>query len=291
MTDAGETDSAAQETIERQQREIERLTALQRDESLSERLRDALGLAAAANALGAPTTHAALLELIVQTAAQTIAAEGAALLLLNEDESVLEFEVALGGKADEVTKFRIPLGKGVAGLVALTGQPLAVSDAQADPRHDAEIARSVGYQPQNLLCVPLVSEERVVGVLELLDKRDGGSFTQTDMETLTLFARQAGIAIEQSRVQATLPSLIASVLGSVGKEGIPDDLVAAVKEFAANTESDDRYRRMLELSSLVRQIASRGETETTLCLEILESFDSYLGARSGRLGEMPMLGE
>src|SRR5207245_1557500 len=117
---------------------------------------------------------------------------------INEETHELIFEVALGQKAQEVKKFAIPLGHGIAGLVAVSGQPMAISDAQRDPRQASDIARSVGYVPQSILCVPLFYNDQIIGVLELLDKADASSFTAADMETLGLFANQAAVAIEQS---------------------------------------------------------------------------------------------
>src|SRR5206468_5403043 len=115
-------------------------------------------------------THSRLLEMIVQTAAQVISARAASLFLINRQTQELVFEVALGQKAEDVKKFTVPLGHGIAGLVAVSGQPIAVSDASKDPRQAADIARSVGYVPQTILCVPLFYNDQIIGVLELLDK-------------------------------------------------------------------------------------------------------------------------
>src|SRR5207249_6819795 len=96
----------------------------------------------------------------------------------------LVFEVATLGDVSELKNVRVPLGEGIAGLVALTGEPIAVSDAQSDPRHADEIARLTGYQPRSLLCVPLEFEDRVIGVIELLDKHGAADFDAEDMQAL-----------------------------------------------------------------------------------------------------------
>src|SRR4051812_41958142 len=132
----------AQRTIARQAEEIERLTRRVADERFAEELREALSLAAATGTIASPVTHTRLLEMIVETAAHVIGANAASLFLIDRENNVLTFEVALGQKAEEVKKFTVPLGQGIAGLVATTGQPMAVSDVQHDPRHAADIAQS-----------------------------------------------------------------------------------------------------------------------------------------------------
>jgi len=81
--------------------------------------------------------------MIVETAAQVITSQAASLFLIDDEHQELVFEVALGQKASEVKKFRVPLGHGIAGHVAATGQPTATSGA-ADPRHRARLARASG---------------------------------------------------------------------------------------------------------------------------------------------------
>ena len=188
--------SREQEELARAREEISGLRRRLADERSAEELRDALTLAAAAGAIASPVEHSRLLEMIVETAARVIPSRAASLFLIDEETEELVFEVALGSKADEVRKFRVPLGHGIAGLVAVSGQPMAVSDAAKDPRQAADIAESVGYAPESILCVPLFYEEEITGVLELLDREGAPSYGPADMATLGLFANQAAVAIE-----------------------------------------------------------------------------------------------
>lgn len=250
-------------------------------ETLAARLRTALAVVTATRRIAAPATHRRLLELIVDTAARTLSAEAGSLFLVDETGENLVFEVALGEKASEVERFRVPIGQGIAGLVAATGQPLAIADAQEDPRHAAEIARDIGYTPRTILCVPLVNNDQVIGVLELLDKSEGQHFTAGDMDVLFLFARQAAIALAQSRLQNSLPALIADVLESI--EVLPDDergaLAREASAFAAAVEGDERLLRAGELGRMVAEIAGYGEDEANACRSILRAFLSYLASR------------
>lgn len=251
-------------------------------------LRAGLTRAAATGLLASPVTHTRFLEMIVATAAQVIAARAAALFLLDPETQELVFEVALGQKAAEVKKFRLPLGHGIAGLVAVTGQPLIVSDAQNDPRQAAEIAQAVGYAPRSILCVPLplFYNDQIVGVLELLDKEGAPAFGPADLEILGLFANQAAVAIEQSRTHRNLTVLLGEVL--VALADLPPEqqarLQAGVAAFVAHTEEDPAYRQALELARLVQEISAQGEQEYTACLGILRSFAGYLRSRPVGMG-------
>src|SRR5262249_54065361 len=160
------------ETIAAQDAEIRALRAQLEGERFAEALRRALTTAAAAGEIATPLPHLPLLELLVETAMEVISARAAALCLVSGETQERFLEVAFGQKAEEIKKFRVPLGRGIAGLVASTGQPMAVSDAQRDPRQAADIAERVGYHPRTILCVPLLYNDDVIGVLELLD-RDG----------------------------------------------------------------------------------------------------------------------
>jgi GAF domain-containing protein len=283
----------AQRTIARQQEEIEGLRRRLGDERFAVDLRDALCAAAAAGTIAAPVTHSRLLEMIVETAADVINANAASLFLIDFDTEELIFEVALGEKAEEVKKFRVPVGKGVAGLVALTGQPMAIADTEQDNRDAADIAQAIGYVPKNILCVPLHYNEQVIGVLELLDKQDAASFSPEDMSSLGLFANQAAVAIEQSRTQQNLGAMLAELVQAV--DGIPDDQKQGLEEqaraFTDGLARDPAYRRGVELARLVGEIVRGGDREAQACETILRGFADYLRSRSAAMDELGWGGE
>src|SRR5438552_10717176 len=207
--------------IARQAEEIELLRTQHADARLAEDLRAALVRSALAGTIAAPVTHSRLLEMIVETAAQVISSQAASLFLVDEERRELVFEIALGQKAAEVKKFRVPLGHGIAGHVASTGQPTATSGT-VDPRQAREIGESVGYIPRTILCVPLFYADRVIGVLELLDKSNDATFSAVDMHVLGLFANLAAVALEQSRTRDNLSALLGEII-SVADGDMPDE--------------------------------------------------------------------
>ena len=285
--DAGEALARADATIAQQAAEIERLRRRLADERGADELRAALALAAATGTIASPISHDRLLQMIVETAADVLGARAGALFLVDEALDELVFEVAIGPKADAVKKFRVPLGHGIAGLVAVSGQPMAVSNADDDARQAADIADAVGYRPESILCVPLISGDRITGVLELLDKEAATSFSAADMHTLGLFANQAAVAIEQSRTHRHLPALVAAVIRSLdgGTAAPTRDHTRRIADDLAGLVEDDTYRGALDLAELVREIAWRGERERAACRALLLGFADYLRARPDRAAE------
>jgi GAF domain-containing protein len=248
------------------------------DVQFAARLREALSVAASAGTIGSQVSRAGLLEMIVTTAVHVLRAAAGALLLVDEETEELVFEVAVGGQPETVKAIRVPLGHGVAGLVAMTGQPMAVTDAQQDPVAAQDIAEQVGYRPSSILCVPLFYTDRILGVLELLDKEDGSSFTPADTESLVLFANQAAVAIEQSRLHESLVALVTDVLASAGDGNGGAQREAAA--FAASVEQDPASRRTIEIAELVQEISRAGTEELETCRALLESFAEYLRVRA-----------
>jgi GAF domain-containing protein len=154
-----------------------------------------LSTAVAAAALGGEDVDTALLRSIVQTARSLFAAKAASILLLDEEANALVFEAA-DGEGGELVGSRFSASKGIAGWVVTAGQPLMLDDVANDPRFSRETAESTGYVPRSLIAVPLLREDRSLGVLEVLDRADESSFGLHEMELLELFADQAAIALD-----------------------------------------------------------------------------------------------
>jgi GAF domain-containing protein len=251
------------------------------DARFAARLKDALLLGAATSTLATPVKHTQLLEIIVETAARVTSAEAASLFLIDEETQELVFEVALGQKAEEVRKFRVPMGHGIAGLVAVTGQPMMVSDVQDDPRHASDISQSIGYVPRTILCVPLLYDDQVIGVIELFDKLGGQPFSMDDMDILGYFAKMASITIEQSRTRSSISALLTDVTASTAQPGdsgssyTSDGIKLDAGRFAQRLEDSARYDQAIELAKMIQEIVGYGENEFKACQAILKAFVDY----------------
>jgi signal transduction protein with GAF and PtsI domain len=277
----------AQATIQQQAQEIARLQQLVSDEHLMLRLRDGLRAATAAGAIAAPIDHTRLLQLILETAARVIDAEFGTLFLVDQETEELVFEVTLRGDIEELRKHRLPLGHGVAGLVAATGEPTAIADAASNPLHAADFSNRLGYQPTSILCVPLIYNDQVIGVLQLLDKIGARSFNTEDMARLGLFAEQAATAIEQSRVHLHLVQLVGKLIIAAGEATSDEQQRRQLRDwsdsFASSLEADISFARATEVAALVNAIAEHGEAELAVARSMLEAFVAYLRSRSPTL--------
>jgi Nif-specific regulatory protein len=141
----------------------------------------------------------ALLRKIIESATRLMEAEASSLLLVNPENNKLYFEIALGSKGAEVQRFSLNLGEGIAGWVAANNRSLIVNDVQEDPRFYADISKQIGYPTKAILAVPMRVKEHCVGVIEIINKSNGGNFTEEDLQWLEVFATQAAIAIQNAR--------------------------------------------------------------------------------------------
>jgi GAF domain-containing protein len=155
-----------------------------------------LRAAVAAGVLGSEDQYRALLQSIVDVARAIFKARASSILLLDEEADELVFEAAADEASESLIGKRFPSSTGIAGFVLVSRQPLVIEDVLADPRFSRETAESTGFVPKGLMAVPLLHEERALGVLEVLDRPTDSRFTLAEMEVLGLFANQAAIALD-----------------------------------------------------------------------------------------------
>lgn len=141
-----------------------------------------------------------LLQDTMQLAAHVIDAGAASIMLIDEENKELVFEVAHGAHSDLVRQQRIPLDEGIAGWVARQGKPVIANNARTDDRFSHRVDVRTGFLTQSIAAVPLRIKGRVIGVLELLNKYSDEGFDQEDLQLMTSIAAQAAIAIENARL-------------------------------------------------------------------------------------------
>ncbi len=131
----------------------------------------------------------ARLETALDAARGAVDAENGSLLALEEESGELVFVIARGTvPGDKLSWRRLPSGEGVAAWVARNARPCIVNDAADDDRFFPAVDAETGYRTRSLLAVPMIREGRVLGVLELVNKRDGLLFTSSDESRLMLLA-------------------------------------------------------------------------------------------------------
>jgi diguanylate cyclase (GGDEF)-like protein len=143
-----------------------------------------------------------VLNIIMEKTRELVKAESWSLLLGEEGEGGLSLSVAVGEGADRRARTAavIKPGEGIAGWVAREGKPVVVHDAAADPRW-CGLEEAYGGAARSVLCVPLETRGRVLGVIEVVNKKGGrGGFTTRDLSLVTRLAGFAAIAIENARL-------------------------------------------------------------------------------------------
>jgi signal transduction histidine kinase/CheY-like chemotaxis protein len=185
------------------------------------------------------------------------------LMLLDDKTGELVFSVPTGPKADTLTDIRISSSDGIAGWVVEHEQPALIPDAKGDPRFYQEIDKISGIDTKSILCVPLMAKTKLIGVLEVINKSDGTSFTDEDALLLGIFASQAAMAIENARLYSEL------------KDSMEDEL--RIQKKLAELE---KFRALGQLASGVAHdfnnvlMSIQGNTSLTL-LDINSSSPHY----------------
>ena len=138
-----------------------------------------------------------LLDVILETAIKSIGADRGTLYVVDELKSEI-WSKALRGS--EVIEIRLPIGKGLSGFVAKTGETINIPDAYNDARFNPEVDKKSGYRTNNMLCMPMRNRDgKIIGVFQMLNK-NGGPFTSEDEEFINAMSIHASIAIENARL-------------------------------------------------------------------------------------------
>ena len=152
------------------------------------------------HAINSTLSLARVLSLIMINANRVTKSAASSIMLLDEQTGELVFGVPTGPAADSLIDVRIPPGEGIAGWVAQRGEHVIVPKASEDPRFYPGVDKISGLETRTILCVPLTAKAKVIGVLEAINKANGGEFTEEDARLLNILALQAAIAIENARL-------------------------------------------------------------------------------------------
>lgn len=149
-----------------------------------------------------------VLHLVLEKAQAVANAEASSILLYNPATSRLEFEVSLGEKGGLIQSLRpkitLALGQGIAGTVAKTRRVEWVPDAARDPRVARNVDAMTGFVTKNLLCGPLVIQDRLVGVAEVMNLAHPERCGPDEMDIFAAFCQQVAVAIENARLHSIL---------------------------------------------------------------------------------------
>ena len=205
--------------------------------------------------VGSVSQLARLVEWITQMIQRTLYASASSVLLFDDEEQELLFEVAEGKAGKALKQVRLSAQSGIAGWVARHGKPLIVNDVSKDPRFNKSADEITGFVTRSIICVPLIVQRKTIGAIEVLNKLDGSDFTEQDLEALVPVASTAAMAIENARLHQTVLSAYKNT----------------IKALAAAIDAKDPYtcghsQRVMEYALLGAISLSLPEEE----LEVLE---------------------
>lgn len=140
-----------------------------------------------------------ILKRLTDLAAESMHCEAASIMIINHREKVLEFVVATGEKGQRLETITVPLGEGIAGWVAVHGQPQIVNDTRKDPRFTGKVDQESGFVTRQILAVPMMLDGEIIGVLEVINTRDGRTLGDHDLRLLNEIGNRAGAVVSTVR--------------------------------------------------------------------------------------------
>ncbi len=141
-----------------------------------------------------------LLQIIIQSATELTDTEACSIMLIDRHTGELRFAESTGGVSKSLKQMSVPLENSIAGWIVRTDKPFLIRDVKNDERWNPQVDRTLNFETRSILGIPLKVREKVIGVLEVLNKRAEQGFTQDDIQITTTLASQAAIAIENARL-------------------------------------------------------------------------------------------
>ena len=278
------------------------------DESLRKSLQIYKGLVEVSGLINSITDYRELLRAILDVARRVIRAEAASLFLVDPETGGLELSIATRGETGYVEpKVSVPRGKGIAGWVFEHDEPLLIPDAYQDERFFKEADRITGFVTRSILCAPLKSESRLLGVLQVLNPREKPSFEAEDFEGFCAYANLTATAIEklrtidkiraQERVERDL-AIAAEIQSGLLSHAIPREIPGA--QFSAhNTPAanvgGDFYgvfvRSPDEICFAIGDVSGKGISAALLMAQTLSAMHFVLAATAGPSRALSRLNE
>ena len=245
------------------------------EEDLNRKMRRLVETVDIANLLTEPLARS--IRDILRVSAFELGAREASVLIRDGAEGDLRFLAATGEAASKLLNLKIPAGKGIAGFVMSSGQPMAVSDVEEEATFYAEVDKETGFSTQMILATPLRHKDEIIGVLEYIN-RPGETphkpFTPDEMDKAARFAEAIASMVTAYESAKLFRDFGEKIVGS------DEDMdISSVRAWLEDLRSSAEHREMMDLAVLIREIAGRGDAERALCREVLESILRYADGR------------
>lgn len=154
----------------------------------------------------------ALLKKIGISSERLLNSEASSIMLKVDGADQLYFKSATGERSNAIKTMRVPMGKGIAGWVAKEQKPLIINDVDADNRFTRDFDKTSGFHTRSIICVPMVIEDDLVGVVEVLNKVGTDGFNNTDLNLLSSLAGLAAVAVTNAKLVENQKNFFTNIL-------------------------------------------------------------------------------
>ncbi|MFQ5330199.1 MAG: HD domain-containing phosphohydrolase [Thermodesulfobacteriota bacterium] len=260
---------------------------------LDNRLRQFSTLYEVGSLLVSSLDQKAVRKMTLETMTRLMNAEAGSLLLLDEESGELYFEVALGEKGEKVKEIRLKRGEGIAGWVAEHGTSLILDDVNSDPRFQGRVDKSTDFITKSMACVPIKIKDKVVGVLQAINKVDG-RFTEEEMGLFQLFSNEVAIALDNARLYEELRQTFFTTAGALAEAiekrdpytgGHTKRVLKYSTAIAEQLDLQPREMETLKLSAVLHDIGKIGVED-----KILRKSDKLDADEMAAMNRHPKLG-
>jgi HD-GYP domain-containing protein (c-di-GMP phosphodiesterase class II) len=209
----------------------------------------------------------------MQAAVKLLGCETGSLYLIDHDRHELYFEVALGDKGDVFKEIRLKIGEGIAGWVAAEGRSLLIPDCSKDPRWSSKGDKKSKFQTRNMVTVPVNAKDKVIGVLQAINKLGDRLFNEEDLRLLEALADQVAIALENARLyeeqRQTFLQTAQALAAAIEKRDIyTGGHTRRVRDYSLATAKyltlDPADREWLELAAILHDVGKIGVDDIVL---------------------------
>jgi len=233
------------------------------------------------NSLSAPLKQA--IDDILQVAADSVGSADASVLVRDGNEGGLRFLLAVSELEDKLLKIRIPPGKGIAGLVFSTGQPMAVSDVSAEGSFWSKADKETGFKTITLLATPLRTGNETIGVLEFVNRPGEPPyppFTPEEMDRAAQFADTIAHLLNSYELAVLVESLFDRIIKTSVESGESGQADNELREWLKSSDAAPEHRDLLLLAVSLREIVGRGQAEREMCRDLLETLARFTAKNS-----------
>ena len=238
---------------------------------LEEKLKSLVETIDIANVLTTPIKNS--IRNLLTSSAAVLNSEEASVLIRDGEYGDLRFLTAIGEVADKLIDLEVPAGKGIAGFVMSSGQPVTISDTDQEESFYAEVDKKTGFSTQTVLATPLQYEGEMLGVLEYVNRTGEPpyeAFSPEEMDSAAFYAEAIAPLLNTYETARSFRNLGEKIISLESTEGVSE-----IRDWLRGLRETREHRQMMDLALLVREIAFKGEAERVLCRDILATILNY----------------